>query len=137
MRLLSIVFGILVLAAMASGLTEAALVIGRPQAILVEPTPPVAPKPVTPAPVTPVPVVPAPAVVAAPTPPPPPVAATQPTATINGYVHMRADRSTASAIIADLYAGYSVNYPQVDAGLWQFVTYRGQNGYVYKTYLNY
>jgi len=134
-RITSIVFGILVLALIASGLTEAALVIGRPQAVLVEPTVPAAPKPVTPKPVVPVPVEPAPAAPApAPTPTP---AATLPTATINGYVHMRADRSTASAIIADLYAGYIVSYHQVDAGLWQFVTYQGQNGYVYKTYLNY
>jgi len=132
-RITSIVFGILVLALIASGLTEAALVIGRPQAVLVEPTVPAAPKPVTPKPVVPVPVEPAPA---APAPAPTP-AATLPTATINGYVHMRADRSTASAIIGDLYAGYAVNYQQVDAGLWQFVTYQGQNGFVYKTYLNY
>lgn len=130
-RIFLIVFGILVLALVASGLTEAALVIGRPLSVSVEPKVPATPKPVTPASPTVAPT-PAPAPVT-----PAPAAVPLPTATVNGFVHMRADRSTAAVIITDLYAGNTVQYTQVDAGLWQAVIYQGQNGFVYKTYLNY
>jgi uncharacterized protein YgiM (DUF1202 family) len=50
---------------------------------------------------------------------------------------MRAAATTSSAIVTDLNAGDTVSYAQVDAGLWQAVTFQGAPGYVYKSYLNY
>ena len=132
-RILSIVFGITALALLASILTETSLALGTRQTTSPEPvhqatvvSPKVIPK-TTPTPA------PTPAV----TPTPAPVAPALPTATVNGFVHLRASATTSSAIIIDLNVGNVVQYAQVDAGLWQAVTYNGQNGYIYKSYLNY
>lgn len=123
-RVLAIIFGITVLALLASGLTEASLVLGHKQMTSIEPTHIASPVPTPPVPTPPV----LPPVVAAPV---------TPTATVNAFVHMRADRSTSSAIVTDLNAGAAVQYAKIDDGLWQAVTYQGQSGYVYKSYLNY
>jgi uncharacterized protein YgiM (DUF1202 family) len=132
-RILATVFGITVLALLASGLAEASLALNSPQTTSPEPavkatvvSPKVVQK-VTPA-TTPTP---------ASTPTPTPATPTVPTATVNGFVHMRASATTSSAILLDLNAGNVVQYSSVDAGLWQAVTYHGQAGYVYKSYLNY
>ena len=72
----------------------------------------------------------------APTPSPSPVQ-TLPTATTNGFVHMRAGTSTSSAIVANLQGGTVVQLPAPAIGLWQPVIYQGLTGYVYTPYLNY
>ncbi len=130
-RALSIIFGIVVLALVATGLTEAAMALGQKQATSPEPTikqtvvaPPKAAPTVAPV-VAPVVATPAPA------------APVLPTATVNGFVHMRASATTASSIITNLNTGDVVTYTTVDTGLWQAVSFHGIDGYVYKTYLNY
>jgi uncharacterized protein YgiM (DUF1202 family) len=132
-RVLSIIFGITVLALVATGLTEAAMAIGQSQSTSPEP----AAKKVVVVTTKPATVIPATAPKVTPTPPATPVTPVEPTATVNGFVHLRASATTSSAIITDLNAGDVVSYNSVDAGLWQAVTYQGTDGYVYKSYLNY
>jgi uncharacterized protein YgiM (DUF1202 family) len=131
-RILSIVFGITVMALMATALTETSLALGKPQTTSPEPAHKTATVTTKKKTVT---------VVATPTPAPTPAATpavpATPTATVNGFVHMRASATTSSAIITDLNAGDVVSYTQEDDGLWQAVTYQGQNGFIYKSYLNY
>ena len=132
-RVLSIIFGIVVLALVATGLTEAAMAFGQHQSTSPEPTTKktvvVTPKAVTTVTTTPAPVA-TPASAA-------PAAPTQPTATVNGFVHMRSSATTDSSIIYNLNAGDVVSYDSVDDGLWQAVVYQGSPGYIYKSYLNY
>ena len=118
------------LALLAAGLTEATMAYGphgrlandsvlRP----VTPTPSPSPSP-TPTP-TPTPIL---------TPTPTPVI---PTATTNGFVHMRASNTTASAIIIDLTAGTTVELLGYRDSLWQQVRYNGYTGYLWRAYLTY
>jgi|SRR6185369_15518940 len=128
--------GVVVLALLAGGFTEATMALGhrgslandillRPSVKAVKPTPTVAP--VTPT-ATPKPTV-APA-----TPTPAPVVAT---ATTNSFVHMRAGKSTSTAILTDLNGGTVVELlPDSDAQ-WQQARYNGFSGYIFKTYLTY
>lgn len=81
--------------------------------------------------------VPTPAVaVPAPVPAPPPPAA-KPTATTVSFVHMRAAKTTASPILADLDAGTTVELTEDANPSWQGVIYQGQKGYIFKSYLQY
>jgi uncharacterized protein YgiM (DUF1202 family) len=114
------------LALIATGLTEASLALGKTQTTSPEPahkvtTPAV--KTTTVKPVAPI--------SAAPTAP------VLPTATVNGFVHMRSSPTTSASIIIDLNAGDVVSYSKVDPGPWQSIIYQGTYGYVYNTYLNF
>lgn len=68
------------------------------------------------------------------TPTPTPVIAT---ATTNGFVHMRASATTASAIVIDLNAGTVVELLPYRDSLWQQVRYQGYTGYLWRAYLTY
>ena len=126
LRLLSTILGIVMLALIATALTETSLAVGKTQTTSPEP----ATKAVTTTakPATPT---------ASTTTTPSPAAPASPTATVNGYVHMRTSPTTSASIVFDLNAGDVVSYGQVDDGLWQTVTYQGIHGYIYKTYLDY
>ena len=130
-RILSIILGITTLAIVATGFTEASMALSQHQTTSPEPTTkqttvvtPKATTTVTPATTPTV----APAA---------PVTPVLPTATVNGFVHIRASATTSSVIITDLNAGDVVSYASVDSGLWQAVTFQGTSGYIYKSYLNY
>ena len=134
-RTAAILGGILVLALMAGGLTEATLAIGRAGGIsddtllrpaaahTASPTPTATPK-ATP---TPVPSV-------APTPSPTP---SGPVATTNSFVHMREGKSTGTTILTDLDGGTVVQILPDSDTQWQQVRYNGLTGYVFKSYLVY
>ena len=73
-----------------------------------------------------------------PTPAPTPVpTAMVPTATTNSFVHMRAGKSTSTAIITDLNGGTVVQLLTDSDTQWQQVRYNGFTGYVFKQYLTY
>jgi uncharacterized protein YgiM (DUF1202 family) len=137
-RVSAIIGGILVLAVLAGVLTEATLAVGhrggiaddatvRPKAS-VTPTPSATPKVATPTPT--------PAVTPVSTPTPVATPAFK-TATTSSFVHMRAGKSTSTAIMYDLNGGTVVRLlPDSDAQ-WQQVQYNGSTGYVFKAYLVY
>ena len=76
---------------------------------------------------------------ATPTPTPLPTATpvAQRTAVTNGFVHMRADKSTSSAIVVDLQGGTTVVLGSDETSLWQQASYGSYSGYIWKGYLNY
>lgn len=76
------------------------------------------------------------AVAAAPAPLPVPAVAPN-TATTNSFVHLRAAKSVASAILTDLNAGTVVQLRDDADATWQGVTYQGKIGYIYRAYLQY
>lgn len=133
-RLFAILGGVLVLALVAGGLTEATLAFGhsggagddaslRPAATQPTAKPTASPKPAaTPAPT------------AAPTPSPTPAGRQ---ATTNSFVHLRASNSTSSAILANLDGGTMLELLPYSDSAWQEVQYNGTTGYVYKSYLTY
>ena len=137
--------GVLVLALLAGGLTEATMALGgrgrlSNDALLrplhqgakstVTPTPSVTPQ----ATATPTPTVkPTPAATPAPTPTP----AASKKATTNAFVHMRAGKSTSTAILVDLNGGTVVELLSDSDAQWQQVRYNGLTGYIFKTYLVY
>ncbi len=135
------VCGVLVLALVAIGLTEATLALGRtnrtaddvllrPLGLSSSPTPSPSPTPTPTA--TPV-----ATPVATPTPAPTPTPVAGPRATTNAFVHMRAGKSTSSAILIDLNGGTVVALlPDADSQ-WQQVRYNGLVGYIFKAYLAY
>ena len=123
-NLLTIVFCIIV-AGLATKLALAQAD-GRKVAVRATPTP-------TPV-VTPTPTA-TPTATPAPTPVPTPVG--QRTATTNDFVHMRADKSTSSAIVTDLQGGTVVVLGNDATSLWQEATYGQYHGYIWKSYLNY
>lgn len=59
------------------------------------------------------------------------------TATTSSFVHLRAAKSTSSAIITDLNAGTVVQLREDADATWQGVTYQGKSGYIYRAYLQY
>jgi uncharacterized protein YgiM (DUF1202 family) len=59
------------------------------------------------------------------------------TATTNSYVHLRATESVSSPILTNLNAGTVVQLRDDANATWQGVTYQGQNGYIYRAYLQY
>jgi uncharacterized protein YgiM (DUF1202 family) len=128
--------GVLVLALLAAGLSEATLAVGHRGSIsddtLDRPA--------------------ASHSVSTPTPSPtsfqvqPPVASDSPSpsepassgsyTTTNAFVHMRASESTSSAILFNLNGNTQVELLSGGNTQWQEVEYNGAVGYVYKTYLN-
>jgi hypothetical protein len=76
-----------------------------------------------------------------PTPSATPVATPTPVAerkaVTNGFVHMRAAKSTSSAIVVDLQGGTVVTLGSDETSLWQEVYYGAYHGYIWKGYLNY
>jgi hypothetical protein len=142
-RLLASTFAILVIAVLSGVAAESSLVLAGRQSTSHEVVPRattvnhqvVIPIPVVSAPVSIPPPVTTPIVVPAPTQSAPVTSGYK--ASINGFVHMRADRSATSAIITNLYAGYIVHYSAIDSGKWQAITYNGQPGFVYKDYISY
>jgi uncharacterized protein YgiM (DUF1202 family) len=137
-RLLAILGGVLILALVAGGLTEATLAFGRSGGAgddtslrpvgkqqLARSTP--SPKPTAS-------VVATPALTPAPTPSPTP---SGPQATTNSFVHLRASNSTSSAILANLDGGTLVQLLPYSDSVWQEVQYNGTTGYIYKSYLTY
>ena len=129
------------LALLAGGLTEATMALGGRgglsndtllrslhQTATPTPTPPAATPTVAPSPTvvsTPAPTV---------TPAATPVA---PKATTNSFVHMRAGKSTSTAIVMDLNGGTVVELLSDSDAQWQQVRYNGVTGYIFKTYLAY
>ncbi|GAC1370229.1 MAG: hypothetical protein NVSMB39_2890 [Candidatus Saccharimonadales bacterium] len=122
--------GIAVLVLLAAGMTEATMAPG-PHGRLTNDS---SLRPVTPSPTA------TPTSTPMPTPAPtatPMLAQSAPTATTNGFVHMRASNSTSSAVLIDLSAGTVVELlPYIDAS-WQQVRYNGTVGYLWKAYLTY
>ncbi len=74
--------------------------------------------------------------VAAPTPTPAPKPSVR-TATTVSFVHFRSGKTTASPIIMDLDGGVVVELRNDSNATWQGVRYKGYNGYIYKSYLQY
>jgi hypothetical protein len=66
-----------------------------------------------------------------------PIVAPKITATTNAFVHLRASNSTASSIVADLSGGSIVQILPISDAQWQQVSFNGQTGYIFKTYLVY
>ena len=133
-RTLLILSGVLVLALLAAGLTEAALAIGHRGTIADDavsrtttPTPGVSSTP-TPTPSA------TPAVTSTPTPVTTPVAHT---ATTTVQVRLRVGASTSSAMIAWIDAGTVVTLGNYVDASWQEVTVNGLNGYIFRAYLAY
>lgn len=137
-RVLAILGGVLVLALVAGGLTEATLAFGHSGSIgddaslrspaglrTVKPT--ASPKPSATVAATP-------AATSAPTPSPTPAGRQ---ATTNSFVHLRASNSTSSNILANLDGGTVVQLLPYSDSLWQEVQYNGLTGYVYASYLSY
>lgn len=132
--------GVLILALVAGGLTEATLAFGRHGSLTNDallrplyrspkPTPSPTSSPVASPSVTPVASA-TPSITPAPTP-------VIPRATTNSFVHMRAGKSTSTTILIDLNGGTVVDLlPDQDAQ-WQQIRYQGLSGYIYKTYLSY
>lgn len=130
-RALAVGFGILILTGFGAGVTELSLAVGQQQLaeplvthrVLTRVSP--APKPTPSA---------TPAPFAVPTPVPTPALRT---AVTNGFVHLRASTSTASAALANLQGGTVLQLTGPAIGMWQPVRYGQLDGYVYLTYLNY
>jgi hypothetical protein len=122
-RLIATSIGVVCIAALAAGTTDLALIHAKPKVVaarvvarhaLTTPTPS-----------------------ATPTLTPTPSATPAPTVTTNGFVHLRAQPTTASTDLADLQQGtVLIIEPYVDAS-WQEVSYNGIIGYVYRAYLTY
>ena len=138
-RVAAILSGILVLALLAGGLTEATLAIGHSGRITddrslrpAQATPTASPRGAKPSATPTASVKPT----ASPTVTPMPTPA-GPTATTNSFVHLRAGKSTSTTILADLDGGTVVQLlPDSDAQ-WQEVRYNGLTGYIFKSYLAY
>jgi uncharacterized protein YgiM (DUF1202 family) len=125
--------GVLVLALLAGGLTEATLALGGQgrlaDDLLLRPTVAHVATP-TPTPT------PSPSLSATPT--PTPVATpVVPTAVTNSFVHLRAGKSTSTNILIDLNGGTTVQLLADSDAQWQQVKYNGLVGYIFKTYLIY
>ena len=135
--------GILMLSLIATGLSEATLMLGHRGALsdehvarvmktplaTVRPVPSLAPTPSVTASMT---------ATAVPTPTAAPQAVPSgPTATTVSFVHMRAGASTATAIVTDLNAGTVVSLGKYVDSQWQQVSYGSFEGYVYRAYLRY
>ena len=59
------------------------------------------------------------------------------TALTTSFVHLRSAKSVSSTIITDLNAGTTVQLRDDADATWQGVTYKGKNGYIYRSYLQY
>lgn len=128
MRGLAIASGIIMLTAFGAGVTELSLASNRQTADqpVVKQSPQLTHRLATPKPS------------ATPSATPSPTATPGlPTATTNGFVHLRAGTSTATTDLADLQAGTTVELTGAAIGLWQPVRYNGINGFIYTPYLAY
>jgi uncharacterized protein YgiM (DUF1202 family) len=139
MRIAATLSGVLILALLAGGLTEATLAVGHRNGIsddnLLRPR---ARQTKSPAPTTAPSAAPSQTPSPSPTPSPTPTATPAgPTATTNGFVHMRAGKSTSTAILTDLQAGTTVQLLSDSDAQWQQVQYNGFTGYIFKSYLHY
>jgi len=121
--------GIIFLTAFSVGVTELALA-GYHQTALAPVVHPAATQTPTPS-STPI-ATPTPTPTATPTP-----ILSYPKAVTNGFVHLRAQPTTTSAILVDLQAGSVVELTASAQGSWQPVFYQGTSGYIYTSYLNY
>jgi uncharacterized protein YgiM (DUF1202 family) len=134
-RALVILSGVLLLALLAGGLTEATLAVGHLGGIADDTAsrPAAKPKAVVSA-------GPTPSATAMPTVTPAPQATSTPVgkvAVTNSFVHLRAGKSIYTNILTDLNAGTTVQLlPDSDAQ-WQQVQYNGLTGYIFKIYLTY
>lgn len=133
-RVVAILGGVLVLAFVAGGLTEATLAFGHRGGITDDTSLRPQLKPRTPLPTPRPTVAPTPAATPVPTPSPTPAGHT---ATTNSFVHMRVSNSTSSNILANLNGGTVVQLLPYSDSSWQEVQYQGLTGYVYKSYLRY
>ncbi len=133
-RALFMALGIIALTLIAAGLTEATLAMGHRGDLTKDPVvhTTVSPTPTATPSVTPPTVAPTPTPSATPTPTP-----VVPTATTNGFVHLRAGASTATAIVTDLNGGTTVTLGAYSDSQWQEVYYNGLHGYIFKSYLAY
>ena len=142
-RVVATVGGVLVLAMVAGGLAEATMGLGdrgnitndillRPAKLVQKTVATATPKPAVASPT--VKTVPTPSVAPTPTPTPTPAA---PMATTNSFVHMRSGKSTSTSIVVDLNGGTVVQLLSDSDAQWQQVSYNGQTGYIFKTYLTY
>jgi hypothetical protein len=132
--------GALILAILAAGLAEATLAMGqrgsltdgtggRPQASATPtPRPAVSPKSSPTSKASPTPVS---------TPIPTPSASPLPTATTNAFVHLRAQASTSSQILANLNGGAVVKLLPESNSQWQEVEWNGITGFIFISYLDY
>ena len=82
-------------------------------------------------------ITPSPTPIATPTPAATPTPIAERTAVTNGFVHMRADKSTSSAIVVDLQGGTRVVLGSDETSLWQEAIFGSYHGYIWKSYLNY
>ena len=133
--------GVMILALIAGGLTEATLAWGH-RGRLANDTlerPVITPKSRVPVAATPTPTPKvASATPATPTPAPAPTATPSgPQGVTNSFVHMRAGKTTSTPILADLEAGTRVEILSDSDAQWQQVRYNGNVGYLYKLYLDY
>jgi hypothetical protein len=119
MRAVYLIVGILVLALMATGLTEASLAWGRrPLGNDQAARPAATPKP-------------------SPSVTPSPTATPAPSATVNRAATMRATASVTGVVLFRLTPNTVVTLRGAAAGSWQFVEYSGHTGYIHKDSLNY
>ena len=136
-RVTATLSGILVLALLAGGLTEATLALGHHGGIAddakLRPQSSVTPTP-TPSPSSSSTPSPAATLAATPTPVATPVLKT---AVTNSFVRIRAGKSTTSAIMYELNGGTVVGLLPGGDSTWQQVSYQGSIGYIYRTYLTY
>jgi hypothetical protein len=58
-------------------------------------------------------------------------------ATTNGVVHLRVGPSVNTDVMTDVPSGTVVTLGAYSDSSWQQVTYKGFNGYIFKSYLNY
>ena len=143
-RVVFVLIGVMALSLVAFGLSEATMAVGHRNGFTAGlwPHASALPKVVTspsPSPsssVSPL-ALPSAAPVATPTPAPLASPSVIPTATTVSFVHMRAGASTATPIVVDLDGGAVVTLGAYVDSQWQQVTYNGQNGYIFKTYLRY
>ena len=131
--------GVLVLALLAGGLTEGTMALGHRGSladdVLLRPHKSAKASPTPKPTVAPTPK-PTPGAVSTPVPTPVPTPATA-TATTNSFVHLRAGKSTSTAILTDLNGGTVVQLLSDSDAQWQQVRYNGLTGYIFKTYLTY
>lgn len=130
MRAVFTLIGILILAVAASALAEFTMVYAQHSPQVAEapsPTPSATPTPT-----------PSPSATPTASPTVTPVATpTARTVVTNGFVHMRAGASTATAIVTDLQGGTVLTLGAYSDSQWQQVSYNSLNGYVFKAYLTY
>lgn len=139
-RAMATLAGVLVLALLAAGLSEATLAVGHRGGIsddTAERSTVVVTPSATPRIVASPSALPSSTPAATPSPTPSSSLSAGPVATTNSFVHMRSAESTSSAILFNLNGGTQVQLLSGGDTEWQEVEYQGADGFVFKTYLNY